>query len=367
MYDNVATLAMALENGRFNAGLKESMGLMNQMGLQAQGLNNVAQTAIRSFTALYASSKAVGFFKDAIASANAYREDLAQFQWIFRNVSKASEEMVKTLTSADYGRTTQQAMKMTMNLASMIKGMGIADKSATKLTEDFAKMAVDIGSFTMKDPMDVMNAFQSSMMGFNQALRPYGVFLTEATLKATILANAKKGMIFANEREARTYAILSEVQRQQADAMGDFAVESQKFTGQLRKLKAGIEDLTQKIGTPLMEASTKFLTVLNTGIDYLKSFDKETYAVIATVGALGTGLTVIGGTYTAVQSVLTAYRACQAVAAAATAQNTANITAQTAAMTANTAAAAANTAAHGTRSAGQAANATTMNDSSPET
>ena len=81
-----------------------------------------------------------------------------------------------------------------MGLTSLAKGMGMTDKAAVELSGEFSKMSVDIGSFMMRDPEQVMGAFQSALMGNTIALRNYGVFLNETLLKETVAANAKKGV-----------------------------------------------------------------------------------------------------------------------------------------------------------------------------
>lgn len=203
MADEIATLAIEIEARDAQANLERL----------TQGTDNLAMTATKCAAAMagiVAGSKVVGFFKDAISSASAYREDLAQFEHVMRNVTAQSEEMLKTLTSDQYGRSAQQAMQMTMNLTSMAKGMGIADEKAAELAGEFAKMSVDIGSFLAKDPDAVIDAFSSALMGNTMALRTYGVFLNDATIKTAIAENAKNGLSFATEREARAYAILAE-------------------------------------------------------------------------------------------------------------------------------------------------------------
>ena len=91
-----------------------------------------------------------------IMAASAASEDLAQFNHVMRNTTKTAGEMVDALTSDSFGRTGAQARQMLMGLTSLAKGMGMTDKAAVQLSGEFSKMAVDIGSFLMRDPEQVM-------------------------------------------------------------------------------------------------------------------------------------------------------------------------------------------------------------------
>jgi hypothetical protein len=228
----------------------------------------------------------------------------------------------------------------------------MTDKAAVQLSGEFSKMAVDIGSFMMRDPDQIMGAFQSALMGNTMALRNYGVFLNETLLKETVAANRKKGLVFASERQARAYAVLTETQKQQADAIGDYAVEAANFGNQLRKFYGGISELPAKFGAGLLGPANEFLKVANSRIDRLRNMDDATWKTISTVTALGTAVTLGAAAwrvareasvfYSAARIAATNATAAQALATqsqtAATAGSTAAITAETVALQANTAA-----------------------------
>jgi hypothetical protein len=174
------------------------------------------------------------------------------------------------------------------------------------------------------------------------ALRNYGVFLNETLLKEKVAANAKKGLIFASERQARAYAILTETQKQQADAIGDYAVEAANFGNQLKKFYGGLSEIPAKSGAGLLAPANEFLKIANSVIDKLRNLDDTTWKTIATVTALGTGATLLAAGYRIIREGALFYRAAQIAAIRTTTENAAAISAETAALTANTAARSAN-------------------------
>jgi hypothetical protein len=232
-----------------------------------------------------------------------------------------------------------QARQMLMGLTSLAKGMGMTDKAAVALSGEFSKMAVDIGSFMMKDPDHVMGAFQSALMGNTMALRSYGVYLNETLLKETAAENAKKGMVFFCERQARAYAVLTETQKQQADAIGDYAVEAGNFGNQLKKFYGGLSELPARFGKGLLEPANEFLKVANKMIDQLRSLDDATWQTISTLTALGTAAGLSLGAYRIGTTAIGFYTAARHAATAATAGNTVALGSNTGALAVNNAAA----------------------------
>ena len=350
--DNIATLALRLDSNQFLANLGHASNAMRNAGMEGNALAASVRGVTTAMLGLVAGNQALRMLTSSILSASAAREDLAQFNHVMRNVTKTADEMIKTLTSDAFGRTDREARRMLMGMTSLAKGMGLTDKAAVKLSGEFSKMAIDIGSFMMVDPTSVMSAFESAMMGNTIALRTYGVYLNETTIKATIAANAKKGLVFASEREARAYAVLSEAQKQQADAIGDYAVEAQNFGNQLRKFYGGLSELPEKFGKGLLVPANEALKVVNNIIDKLRAMDYETWKTISTITALGTATTLVLGTYKIGITALEFYKGAQAAAALATAAQTiaegkqaVATTGATAAINAETAALGANTAA----------------------
>ena len=97
--DQIATLALQLESNHFNRGLMHSKGLMRSLGEEGNALTaTLKQTGI-ALSSLFVGNKMVRGFTSAIQAASAYREDLAQFDHVMRNVTKSANDMVSSLTS----------------------------------------------------------------------------------------------------------------------------------------------------------------------------------------------------------------------------------------------------------------------------
>ncbi len=316
--DSVATLNLEVNT---QASLDRMREFENSMASVADGADHAAarvdnmgtmvkNTAV-AMGAAFGGMKIAGFLGDAVKESAMFREDVAQFEWVFRKVRGEGEKLIETLTSADYGRSSREAMQMTMSLASMLKGLNL------QLSGEFAKMAIDIGSFMSKDPSDVMNAMQSAIMGETMALRTYGVHLTEASIKSVIAEKAANGITYATEREARAFAILSEAQRQQNDAIGDFAVEGGNYRAQINQLTNNITALKVSIGDAFREDVEASLRSLNKFLKWVDEIDPATKKAVVVFGTIGTVLTGMTAAYKVGSVAITMYNASKLASARA--------------------------------------------------
>jgi hypothetical protein len=110
--DNVSVLALQIENNQFNAGLRHSQALMRGLGDECVSLTSMLRQTGMAMAGLVVGSRIVRGLTSTILAASAYREDLAQFNHVMRNVTKEANAMVDALTSDSYGRTSMQARQM---------------------------------------------------------------------------------------------------------------------------------------------------------------------------------------------------------------------------------------------------------------
>lgn len=338
MSDEIATLGLRIDTRSFEGGLQRATAGTETLG-------STATKVAASIAAAFAGNKITDALKKAIGTASMFREDLAQFEHVMRNVTKRSEQWLETLTSSDYGRTSREAQVMLMNLTSLAKGMDMTDRAALELSGEISKLSIDIASFMAKNPEDVANAFQSALIGNTQSLRTYGVVLTDATIKQEIANQAAAGLAFTNERAARASAIVAMATKQQADAIGDFAVESGGFSNQIKAISGNLDELYAKFGKALLGPATTVVTAFNNILVSLREVDDTTASYIARGAVLAAGLGTIGTAVYAVRQALAIKNAIVAAGTNATRRDTIETAANTHTINAQTAAIAANTAA----------------------
>lgn len=336
--DEIATLGLRIDTRSFETGLRRADSGMASLG-------DTATRVAAAIAAAFTGNRITNAFRQMVAVASGAREDLAQFEHVMRNVTRRSKEWVDVLTASEFGRTSREAQVMLMNLTSLAKGMEMTDRDALELAGSVSKLSIDIGSFMAKNPSDVVEAFQSALIGNTMALRTYGVVLNDEIIKSEMARQATEGRVFANERAARASAILAIATKQQADAIGDFAVESGGFSNQIKAISGNLDELYAKLGKALLEPATAVVTSFNNILISLRNLDDGTARYIVRAAALATGIGTVGSAVYAVTQVLRVRNAILAAGAAATARSTQAETANTTATVANTTASTANTTA----------------------
>tara|TARA_B100001093_G_scaffold255646_1_gene244522 strand:- start:645 stop:2957 length:2313 start_codon:yes stop_codon:yes gene_type:complete len=176
--------------------------------------------------------------------AGQVREDLAQF-------------------AQEVGRSRFELEGMAASVQDTFVPMGIARGEAADLSVQLAKLATDVASFNNAADADVMNAFQSALVGNHETVRRFGIVITEVELKQELLRmginKASKDVDQATKIQARLNLIMAGT----TDAQGDAARTSESFANQTRALKASLEILGIEIGKVLLPTATALVKTFN--------------------------------------------------------------------------------------------------------
>ena len=84
------------------------------------------------------------------------------------------------------GRSTSELTQMASSVQDTFVPLGFAREEAAKLSVNLTKLAVDTASFNNASDPDTMRAFQSALVGNHEAVRRFGIVITEAELKAEL-------------------------------------------------------------------------------------------------------------------------------------------------------------------------------------
>ena len=83
--------------------------------------------------------------------------------------------------------------------------LGFARDASAKLAKALSQLSLDVASFNNRADDEVMRAFQSAIVGNHEAVRSFGIVLTEASVKEEAL---RTGIIKSN-RELTYYESIS--------------------------------------------------------------------------------------------------------------------------------------------------------------
>ena len=198
--------------------------------------------------ALTGATRVLGRF---IKLASDSQETLNQFKVVFGEQADSALNFAKTLSVA-FDKAEDDVIALMAALQDTFVPLGFSRKEAQTLSETLTQLAFDVQSFKNASSAEVSQAFTSAIVGNHEAVRKYGIVITEAQVKQEAMnlgIKSSSGQLTAQQKViARTSLIING----SADAIGDYANTQHEFANQVRALQANFKDLGKEIGEALL-------------------------------------------------------------------------------------------------------------------
>ncbi|MDO4558624.1 MAG: hypothetical protein Q4C47_06640, partial [Planctomycetia bacterium] len=372
MADDIAVLGVKIESEKAVRNLDTLRGKLSV-------LSGAAKEAGIAMGAAFAGAKLVSFGRTLLQDAADAQEAVGKFEAVFRQHTRAASVGVRELV-ASYNFSTKQAQNSLSTIADIFQKSGMDIREAMELSLDLNRTAADVEAFTNATGglAQVTHALTSAMNGETEAAKTLGILVMDNMVREQMAMEARAGLTFQTEQQAKIHARYSVIQKQTASMLGQVARESDNYTNRLRRLRAGFSDLKTSLGAALIGPATRVVEVFQSAVDTIDEWSPAAKTAVVATGALAAAFLTVGvpltklilayRSYTAIQAQSTLATAAQATSKAKlTDAEFANLVAQqhqisagarsTAAITAETAAVNANTASWGANSRARIANA----------
>lgn len=251
--------------GKHTAGLKKEIALVR---------NNLL---LYTF-ALGAAARTMGGF---LTAASNMQESVSKFKVVFGDASDEALEFARTLASS-FQRSEASIITLMASLQDTFVPLGFSRDEARKLSEALTQLSFDIGSFNNVASPEVAHALTSAIVGNHEAVRRFGIVLTEAQLKQ----EAYNTGIFRGTGEMnaqqKVLARVSVILKSTKDAQGDLTRTQHEFANQTRKVQEQLKDLQIEIGQLLMP-------IASLGLEFGKIERIKGYSAALITVALGYG------------------------------------------------------------------------------
>lgn len=174
------------------------------------------------------------------------------------------------------GRSRFELEAMGATVQDTFVPMGFAREEATELSKQLVKLAVDVASFNNKADTEVMEAFQSALVGNHETMRQFGVVITEATIKQELLNMGIEGGTKAASNSQKVQARLNLIMAGTADAQGDAVKTANSYANRVREMQSALNDLGILIGNELMPSMKILVTTITSLTKETEKFLKAT-------------------------------------------------------------------------------------------
>jgi hypothetical protein len=267
--------------------------------------------------------------KSSIGAASDLHEQVNKTDVVFGRSAGVVKSWSKT-TARSIGIAQHEALGFASTFGNLLHPMGIARAEAAKMSVRLVKLAADMASFNNASPEETLRALQAGLVGQVRPLRQFGVFLSDARVKAEAFADgiakadvnqrkvaessraveiaqfklneARKKYGEHSVQAAQAELTLQRAQdkltstmkgskveltdqqkalaryriilKDTADSQGDFRRTSGGLANQQRILKAEISDLEAEIGTALMPTVLKITRAVTTWLAKSENHEK---------------------------------------------------------------------------------------------
>lgn len=182
-----------------------------------------------------------------VNAASDLQELQSAFDFTFGSTAKTMNAWAESTGNA-MGRATSEMKAGALAMGQLFKQAAPTEEAAARLSQRFTVLAQDAASFYNTSFDEALGKIRSGLSGESEPLHDFGVFLTEAAVKAKAL---ELGMIRVGEELTEQGKIMARailIQEGLADANGDVERTAGSFANRVRALKANIQELAEEIG-----------------------------------------------------------------------------------------------------------------------
>jgi hypothetical protein len=270
-FKSVATWAAS---AAMSVGRIAARGAMGGIKLVASGIGMVATAATSAFHAfesmlvpmLAIGGVGVAAIIKCVKAASDLQEQGDRAVALFGEANAEKIRKQAAIMGEAFGVSRAGFTESASALGGQFAGMGYAADDATKLGIAMTKLALDVSSATQMTHEEAFTRMASGIAGEAEAVRRWGVDLTEVNLKLKGVAMGMKlfeGELTQGQKSQVRVALLTE---KLAYAQNNLAKTADSAENATKGLWGRIENLAAEIGAALMPYVAAFLTDMNVGI-----------------------------------------------------------------------------------------------------
>ena len=162
-----------------------------------------------------------------------------------------------------FGLSEKSAKEFASTFKTIGDSMGLSNTASSQMATNLTELAADMASFYNADADTTSNALQAIYTGNAQALKQYGIVLSETTLEEFAAANGLKQKYSEMTQAEKVLLRYQYVMKATKNAQGDFARTADSVANQLKLLKENGNELLQQFGNKLEPSVKNLLAAAN--------------------------------------------------------------------------------------------------------
>lgn len=212
-------------------------------------------------------------YDSAEAYADSFRTRFAKLQTQMTgfNVDYDTGEATSNMQH-NLGLDLTEVMNYNAAISQITNSAGMLGETSIATSKALSMLSADWSSLSNKDLSDVMNNFQSGLIGQSRALYQYGIDTTKAGLAQTALEHGISANVSEMSQQEKMQLRVLTMLEQSKVAYGDLARTINQPANQVRMLQAGLKNLSRTIGQIFLPVVQKLYPYLNAVVMVLQEF-----------------------------------------------------------------------------------------------
>ncbi|HUT11715.1 MAG TPA: hypothetical protein VMY42_14540, partial [Thermoguttaceae bacterium] len=188
-----------------------------------------------------------------IKAASNLEEVESKFSAVFKELTDGARQWADEFATS-IGRNRTEVMGFIASLQDTFVPLGFAREESQKMSQGLTQLAYDLASFnpTVSNAGEALSLLTSALVGNHEAVRRFGITITETSLKQKMLALGYEGNAAAASNEMKVLARLAMIYDGTTDAQGDAINTADSFKNRMAELWSIITKVAETIGTALM-------------------------------------------------------------------------------------------------------------------
>jgi hypothetical protein len=192
---------------------------------------------------------------DSVETANLYKVSMG-------GMEVAGTRWVKAMNEA-YGLNTRALQQNLGMFQSWFTSMGFGEKTAYGMSTALSQLSYDFSSFFNVAPEEAFTKIQSAMAGETEAVRRWGIDVSDAAVKAYALKNGLSAQGDELSQAQKAWVRYRLILDQSKNAQGDLGRTMQSPANMLRLLKERATAFATEIGQKMMPVVSSALVWMN--------------------------------------------------------------------------------------------------------
>jgi len=214
------------------------------------------------------------FGGQAISAASDANEAMNKVQQVFGDASDKVTKFAQDSVT-DLALSEGAALEAAGSFGNLFTSFGVGQDKAAGMSTELVQLAADLASFNNTSVDDAIRALSSGISGEMEALKRYGITLSDVRLRAEATAMGFDVAKGALDPLVKSQAAYSLIMKDSANAQGDLARTSDGLANTQKILGAAVDDAKETIGVGLVQALESVAAAAGgpegaaEGIDYL--------------------------------------------------------------------------------------------------